>query len=237
MELELLCIDVIGGAFEGVLHACRKLRKLRFYDCEIFTAPHGVSSPSMRELHLDDCDLEEETLEQLLRAFPGLTTIDIFECDDAQELEDLPLGELCPLLRCIKIFDNESDLDETALRSIGAHCPELRRLLISGQETVTDAGLCAVADGCRKLEQLDIAFCNEVTDKTLLMLAEKCADLRSLVLQGCTKVMDKGVQAVMKGCTKLVDLSVSSCTRVSKELKRVVEERYTFHDDFYNPWD
>jgi hypothetical protein len=102
---------------------------------------------------------------------------------------------------------------------------------MSGPDTLTDAGMCAVAEGCRNLHEVDIAYCSKVTNKTLLAIGEHCAALKTLWAQGCPKVTDKGVKAVMKGCPQLTQFGVFGCTRVSKALQQIVEERYTVDEE------
>jgi hypothetical protein len=232
MELNLTYTTVVRESLDGVWQSCRNLQILRFSQCIILTFAPIVACPKMRVLELSGCSASDSSFHWLLEAFPGLTTIDIFECDDGPELRDLPLGELCPRLRSIKMLENDSGLGEVALRSIGAHCVDLHTFIVSG-ENVTDAGLCAMAEGCRKLVELDFAYCDTVTNKTLLAVAEHCVELKTLGVQSCKKITDKGVKAVIKGCPQLKHFGVHGCTRVSKTLQRIVKERYAVDDDDY----
>jgi hypothetical protein len=180
----------------------------------------------MCELHFDAVGIDDQTLQDLLTAFPALTGLTIKACDQLRELQDLPLGQLCPHLRTLIIADSASTAGDGLLRNLADHCAELRVLHIPRSRGVTVPVLCAVARCSGHLQKLDLSNCFKVTDSLLMVVAEHCADLKEISIYGCDKVTSKGVKAVMQGCPKITDFCADECLRLSASVKRAVAERY-----------
>jgi F-box/leucine-rich repeat protein 2/20 len=235
LDLSLAGAHAELQSLEILWQGCSTLRMLTFLQCNLYSHQPKTVCDSLRELVLNDSSIDDKTLRELLRVCPGLTVLQLTDCDELLRLHDLPLGELCPNLRTLKLVGNGSCAGEVLLRSVGAHCTELRELDIPAAPAAKDAGLCAIAGGCRHLHQLNLIDCVNVANKTLLAVAAYCAELEILTLRGCKKVTDKGVKAVMKGCPKLVEFSVAHCYRLSTKVEIAVSERYE-NDDYLHAW-
>jgi hypothetical protein len=223
--LRLSITNVEGDSLGTLWRGCPYLQKLDFNLCNVVTSPANSISTSMRELNFDNTGIDDQTLQELLVAFPALTGLEICECDQLLELQDLPLGQLCPHLRTLIIADSASTAGDVLLRNLADHCAELRVLHIPESRGVTDATLCTVARCSRHLQKLDLCNCFKVTDNLLNAIAEHCAELKQISITGCDKVTSRGVKAVLQGCPKITDFSVDGCYRLTAKVKRAIAER------------
>jgi hypothetical protein len=170
-------------------------------------------------------DVQHARLEGMLRACPGLTNLNIFQCD-FHVSEVLRIGTLCPKLESLSI-DSDIEYDaNTMVRDISTHCSQLRVLAVPGNWELTTAALVEVATRCPLLQEVDIRGCMEVRDGFLDALAQHCGGMKVLYLDGCVQMTDAGVRAVMQGCAGLQELTVRDCTRLSDELKEEIGRRY-----------
>ena len=72
---------------------------------------------------------------------------------------------------------------------------------VGGCSNVTETGLRTIAAHCPKLLSLDLGGCRHlVTDPALLELASSCPLLRSLNLRFCEQLSDDAVNAVYRHC-------------------------------------
>ena len=88
------------------------------------------------------------------------------------------------------------------------HCHVLRKLATK-QLSVTDAGICSIANYCVLLENLNIAGCRSVTDASLSAISHSCPKLEVLDVSNCHRVTHTGVMAVTSQCA-LTELMLRS---------------------------
>jgi hypothetical protein len=197
--------------------------------------------PNLRTLKLSGCDIGDKTCESLrgmssLRALhlwaaesvtndgialvavscPKLAVLDLRCCGEVHrgcvehlashctELVDLRLKGLSP----------QGLIDDAALGALGAHCPRLTILDVSGG-VCTDDGVRALVAGCTKLERLHLAANRRVGDVGVAAVAAACPALRLLDLQGCATIGDAAVRALAARTPALETLSLQCCARVS----------------------
>ena len=140
------------------------------------------------------------------RLCPGLTILQARGSTGIREsvLSDLLSG--CAELATLGIA--HCDVSDAALAALGAACPRLQSLDITGCSQITDVGLSHVASGCTALHTLKAAQCMRVTDAGITAVARRTPLLRELDLSNCTAVGDQSVKAVAECCPELQGLAV-----------------------------
>jgi hypothetical protein len=200
--------------------------------------PEPVTNTSMRELSLVDCSIVDEDLHDLVRACPGLTKIEIRDCQGLRNLEYLPIGTHCPCLESLVLRANMVFSSDEMLLDLSAHCPRLGILEVPDSIIITDVGVIALAEKCPLLTELDFNCCNKITDASLLALAQHCKLLEVLILFECSEITKMGVEAVMQGCPELVELGVEQCSKLTPRFIKSVQKRYPetqdILDDIYD---
>jgi hypothetical protein len=211
-----------------LLEQCKNLSTIKLSNGHLLPIPQDLEplvNTSMRTLMIGRVDVRHARLEGILRACPGLTNLNIFQCDfDVSDV--LRIGTLCPRLESLSI-DSDIDYDaNTMVQDISAHCADLRVLVVPNNEGTTTAALVEVATRCPLLQEVDIRGSAEVHDGFLDALAQHCGGMKVLHVDGCALISDAGVRAVMQGCAGLQELTVRDCTRLSDELKDEIGRRY-----------
>lgn len=106
-------------------------------------------------------------------------------------------------------------VDDSALCSVGAHCPWLESLDATMCGRVTDAGVAAVAAGCPRLREIALYNCTLVGERGVAALAERCvrgrADFVGAMLYGLRGLTENAVIALAHAAPGLLSLDLSSC--------------------------
>ncbi|TYZ58252.1 hypothetical protein PybrP1_007929 [[Pythium] brassicae (nom. inval.)] len=91
-----------------------------------------------------------------------------------------------------------------------------RSLVVNGAESITDAGLQAIADSVPTLEALEIAGAVEVTDAGLRTLALSCPGLARLNISNCRGIRGPGLGAIGDHAHRLTELAVADCSHLGE---------------------
>ena len=109
----------------------------------------------------------------------------------------------------------DATITDAALVALASGCAQLEGLVLCGCIHITDAGVAAVAKGCTKLEKLILEKCSKITDVAMTAVASECKNLTALDLSDCVKITDAGVEAVAKKCTMLASLELHRCDSIT----------------------
>jgi hypothetical protein len=231
-NLTICEVEMEEDSVRVLLSRCRHLHSLRIEDCHYIPSgepiphAHPIVCASLQYLYLGGLNISAQSVDELLTSCPGLTTLEIWDCEEFEDIELLDIGTRCPLLRKLKINDIGCAITDEILLDIVEKCVHLTGIEIPSCQDLTPAGLSAVVRACPKLEALDLHGSRAVTDAFLLALARSGVPLQSLYIDNCTEITDAGVCAVMQGCTALVELGVEGCTRLSHRMVRAIALRY-----------
>ncbi|KAJ7998021.1 hypothetical protein DPEC_G00218220 [Dallia pectoralis] len=149
----------------------------------------------------------------------GTHTLDMMNC----RVSDSALQQIhCPQLRKIFLRGNLSITSE-GVRALAASCPELNVVDLTGCSAVTDEGVLALARGCGTLEVLSLWGCSDVGDCALLELLGSCRFLHTLNLSG-TQVTDEGVLglATAQCSNRIKELQLARCRRLTDKAVKTV---------------
>jgi hypothetical protein len=180
----------------------------------------------MRDLCIYGVEITPAEIHGLLLACPHLTKLRIEHCHGLEQLDDVPIGELCPRLEELYIYYNGCCPDDGMLLGLSLHCKYLSVLDITDSTRATTIGLCAVARQCQRLQDVDVSHCIGVDDLFLSVLAMNCLHLRILKLQSCPNITDAGVNMVMEGCPYIAVVNVANCPQVTEQMKLLAERHF-----------
>jgi hypothetical protein len=164
---------------------------------------------ALRKLHIVSPDDMTQTVRLLGAHCPELREFTVTSvivttggCDSAALVA---LAQGCPRLSNLRLDVQPADAVMVAL---GAHCHDLSHLSLSftSNDTLTDVGLCALAQGCPKLRALGGIFEPPVTMVGITALATHCHHLRELQLSRLVVKPKrvKGNKLVVKDLTLLL---------------------------------
>jgi F-box/leucine-rich repeat protein 2/20 len=229
-ELYLENALMLLSSVQSLLEWCTSMQDLCLNRCAVVSQIHTPPSAaygSMRQLSLGDTQIDDAGLDSLLRACPGLTRLDIWDCNNLLNLTTLPVGRYCPALEYLVVECESSALGNSALLELGQFCPRLSILKVHRCSDATPAAFSALTQGC-PLEILNLSHCSGINDDCLVVIALGCHKLRILVVTDAD-ITDVGVSALMDGCPTLTQLSLfQGCANVSAEMRQVISNRYPY---------
>jgi hypothetical protein len=117
----------------------------------------------MQRLQICNVDIMIDELDELLRACPSLTHLEIWNCKELEDLETLSVGSYCRSLQVLSIVGNASSAGDKMLLDISQHFPRLRVLRIPDSPNATDTGLSAIIKYCPLLREVGIQGCGSVS--------------------------------------------------------------------------
>ena len=120
-----------------------------------------------------------------------------------------------------------TDDDLTALPPFSGSLVHIKRLILFGNDWLTDVGIVAITERLPGLTHLDLRGCDEVTDSGVRAIAEHLAGLTFLDLNGCGEVTDAGVRAIAEHLAGLTFLDLSWCRLVTDVGVRAITEHLT----------
>eukprot|EP00759_Apiculatamorpha_spiralis_P032449 PhF_6_TR33859/c0_g1_i3/m.49673 len=174
--------------------------------------------PWCQGLLLPKCTrITDELFQTLLLAKPWflsqLVCVDVSSNTHMTDDTVLILAKHCPKLVSLSLM--YSQVTDEGLK----YLHNLQHLDVFGCEDVTDVGLQHVAVNCPKLRRVDISRNLRITDAGLIALVSntECCMIETLYAKGCRMISDVGVRAVLSGAKHLVALNVTDCFKVTQE--------------------
>ncbi|GLI64150.1 hypothetical protein VaNZ11_007335 [Volvox africanus] len=157
--------------------------------------------------------LSGSLLDKLPSLVPGLTHLNLADCRGIDADSLVTVLPRMSALRTLKL-DFIPEVDDAVLAAMGS-LSELRELSIRCCQTITDAGLTALAATRGPvLEMLRLDECGgNVTDRGVEALASQCRALRVFSARRCTRLGDKALAELLRAGT-VQHLSLSGVTGV-----------------------
>uniref|UniRef100_A0A8C7EF72 F-box/LRR-repeat protein 2 n=1 Tax=Nothoprocta perdicaria TaxID=30464 RepID=A0A8C7EF72_NOTPE len=175
------CTKITDATCTSLSKFCSKLRHLDLASCTSIT---NLSLKALSDVHSMLCIL------RLIYCPPSLPVhipAMVFYCSESS------LYRLFEELRgCFILCSFSLQLEDEALKYIGAHCPELVTLNLQTCLQITDDGLITICRGCHKLQSLCASGCSNITDAILNALGQNCPRLRILEVARCSQLTDVG---------------------------------------------
>nr|KAE8935046.1 hypothetical protein PF009_g14993 [Phytophthora fragariae] len=110
-------------------------------------------------------------------------------------------------------------ITDAGVASIALAVPKLKELTIAGAVRVTDASLRVVGEYCPSLERLDFSALSGMRGAGLAALVDHCgASLTHLSLADCPQLGDWVLRRCLYACPKLTHLNLSRCPQVGDAL-------------------
>lgn len=92
----------------------------------------------------------------------------------------------CPSLHTLHLTG--TSVTDKGLEYLGKNCNILKELDLTGVETISDDGVCKIADGCPNLVYVSLQDCSTITSIGAYTLVVQCPLLEQLLIlqHGCS---------------------------------------------------
>jgi hypothetical protein len=125
------------------------------------------------------------------------------------------LQALLPGQRRDSFLLRQHEGDELSSSYSDARSQTTEALLLTGADSITDAGLAAIALAVPKLQELAIAGAVRITDAALRVLGEYCPHLQRLDVSALSGVRGAGLAALVDHCgASLTHLGLANCPQL-----------------------
>jgi hypothetical protein len=190
---------------------------------------------SLREIDVSDCPyVTFQTLNIILGSLSELRKVNASGCE--KNSVELAITRSLPKLQEVLISDCEAD-DATVI-SISQHCPNLRKLDVSGSSLISSSALVALMR-CTELSSLSFGDISaggsmggaedamdsdsdteqtplgSIKDEHIEMLATSCIGLQDIDITGCGSITGAALAQLLTRCSRLKKQSLRSCDSIS----------------------
>lgn len=176
----------------------------------------GTRWPEIVKLDLMNCfDLTNDAVEAIGAACRNLEILSLYNCRNISE-KCLPALSGCPRLMKLDLGEtNVGDVNGYYFNELATGCQKLSVVSLSNCDTMTDAGVIALAK-CKELVDVDLHACERISDTGVKALAG-CLRLEKLNLCSCEYVYGSAIIQIARTCPKLKELNLTRCRYLSNE--------------------
>mgnify|MGYP005993182887 CR=1 FL=1 len=178
------------------------------------TPPNSPFVSLVTVLDLAGCvGLHTDNLPLLAGYTPHLQNLRLTGCNQLLPQDLCKALRLWPKLTHLDLDYAESSVNDEVLATLGGHCPQLRRLYITGASAVTDAAFATdsgLLAGCPALATLKLTGCRDLSDVALRGIALRCSHLEEIILGGVRQLTASALAELLVSCPAL--------TRVKAEM-------------------
>ena len=191
-----------GIIFALIAH-CTSLRKFdavsRFLATESAVAAMARVFTDLEELGLSGQEpLTDVALRAMAMHLPNLRRLQCDRCSGIRDGGVIELAQKCTSLRSLDL--SETLITDAAGIAIGQNCPNLEELCLgmweTGNTSLTDRSLVAIAHGCARLTSLDMSGAS-LSIVGIEALAASACRLQELNLEDCSEISDACVAALL----------------------------------------
>ncbi|XP_046422453.1 F-box/LRR-repeat protein fbxl-1-like isoform X1 [Neodiprion fabricii] len=222
----------------------KKLKSLKIVQNSLLTGKCLVHLPAdgIEEISLAQCNAVSScSFSNAIAKFSNLSSLSLNRCvslcdyaiwaiaSRVDSLKDLELWGYFPLLttNAMSHVANLVNLERlnvgwnpvvtnNFLLAVAAQCVLLKRIDLTGCNTVTDEGIAAIAS-LPKLNELLISYMGHVSDDALPHMHQ----LKHLECRGCPRLTDSGTSALIQVCPQLELLDLSGCDCITNSTLEV----------------
>jgi F-box and leucine-rich repeat protein 2/20 len=204
--------------------------------CKFFnTLDRGIllSVPSNKEFSLEFLHFKGIALEAFNK-FADIVTHLVFSGNTTDDPEIVNVIHKCPNLISIDLKGSNSFndnlnalppnlkeinlsycswIDDQTFEKIVSLCPNLEKLSLAHDNSLTFVGLSQLAN-LPRLQQIDLEDCKAVDDEGLKLVAQSASSLENVSLRNCNKITDQGVSDAVRWWRRLTTLDLSRCPDV-----------------------
>eukprot|EP00252_Welwitschia_mirabilis_P001964 TRINITY_DN1192_c0_g1_i1.p1 TRINITY_DN1192_c0_g1~~TRINITY_DN1192_c0_g1_i1.p1 ORF type:complete len:661 (+),score=79.20 TRINITY_DN1192_c0_g1_i1:469-2451(+) len=211
------CKGLTDLSLGSIGQGCPGLKQASFHKCDIsdqglkaFTKP----AISLENLLLDECNMISLTglVDGIGNSAGKLKVLTIVKCFNIREGElKAPVGtSVTESLKCLNVR-NCPAFGNGCLALLGAVCPQVHSVDLSGLTKISDDGLLTFLGGIKtSLVKLNLSSCVEVTDRVVFVIANLFGPtLQCLNLEGCRKLTDQSLKFIANCCPVLQELDIS----------------------------
>nr|CAB3245152.1 F-box/LRR-repeat protein 4 [Phallusia mammillata] len=175
-----------------MLHKMQNLQTLNLYRTKVDDA--GIiciihANPELRHLNIGSCPMitdYDRVLQELSIHCKQIRSLDTWR---AKSLTSIGLNALTSNCKCLEQLDlgwcGTLQSSSGCFASLARNSPNLKKLFVTANRTISDNEINLLAKHCRKLRQLDILGTRLVTRLAIENLIYKCPDLHFIDLSFC----------------------------------------------------
>lgn len=126
------------------------------------------------------------------------------------------LGALPLTLEGLDLSDSPW-LDDEEMASLAEQCPQLTRLVLSGNRQLSYVAWHKLVE-LSGLEELALARCDQLRDEELQLILQCVPDLTSLDLSGSPQLTEQGLMEIARWAPQLRSLNLTDCPGVGDDL-------------------
>ncbi|XP_066270079.1 uncharacterized protein [Branchiostoma lanceolatum] len=189
--------------------------------------PLVVNNPQLQTLSLAECNIMDLSLEKVAKVLgEGLTCLDLSWCE---EITDSGLSCVVGACRNLQQLSLRQCLSTAhTLVRLGENCRQLRSLMMSGVEGMTDSVLVSMAENLGLLEELDVSWNLDLTDSSISRVLVCCPRLRDARLAGLKRITSKPFLPIIS--------DLARWRRCQSLLKLKEKERRVFEEEGEDQW-
>ncbi|CAH1251675.1 FBXL20 [Branchiostoma lanceolatum] len=189
--------------------------------------PLVVNNPQLQTLSLAECNIMDLSLEKVAKFLgEGLTCLDLSWCE---EITDSGLSCVVGACRNLQQLSLRQCLSTAhTLVRLGENCRQLRSLMMSGVEGMTDGVLVSMAENLGLLEELDVSWNLDLTDLSISRVLVCCPRLRDARLAGLKRITSKPFLPIIS--------DLARWRRCQSLLKLKEKERRVFEEEGEEQW-
>uniref|UniRef100_A0A914HZX8 F-box domain-containing protein n=1 Tax=Globodera rostochiensis TaxID=31243 RepID=A0A914HZX8_GLORO len=116
----------------------------------------------------------------------------------------------------VDLFSFQREVKTTVVESLAKRCGSFLKVLsLKGCENVQDNAMRSFAAKCPNIEQLTLTKCKLVTDSTCEYIGRYCHRIVMIDLENCTLITDIALKFIGEGCKRLEEINLSWCEQIS----------------------
>ncbi|KAL3080734.1 hypothetical protein niasHT_034684 [Heterodera trifolii] len=116
----------------------------------------------------------------------------------------------------VDLFSFQREVKTTVVESLAKRCGNFLKVLsLKGCENVQDNAMRSFAAKCPNIEQLTLAKCKLVTDATCEYIGRYCHRIVMIDLENCTLITDIAMKFIGEGCKRLEEINLSWCEQIT----------------------
>ena len=169
------CNRVTDVGIKHVANHCLVLKELSVSDC------YKVRDFSLKEvsrhisglkyLSVAKCPVTDAGVKCIGKRCVRLKYLNVRGCEGVSDVGIVHVVQNCLKLRSLDI--GKCSITDSALQTIGIHCPQLKKLSLKGCAGISDTGVKSVAAQCCSLQYLNVQECN-LDYETFAYIREHC---------------------------------------------------------------
>jgi hypothetical protein len=218
------CGLISDVALWTIARHCPGIKHLILSGCDKITNI-GLRSLSMRcselvTLDFTDCHLLDDL--GLATIACGCWKLEKLLLVNCTGVTDTGVGKVVKACARLKVLDlngccRVGEFGDHALKEIGAFCPCLEYLDLTGCKHVHNDGLTAVAQGCQNLETLRLSGCDGVNGQGIMALCKYSKHLHTLMINGCETLKDVDIHVLRHAAFNgtLTSIDLSDCKQIT----------------------